>query len=87
MRPENSYAVRMTARQRKETYFPELEGEQRRLADEWLGEYLRLILRIVKDRRGRAAFDICPQPALDDNSGTGKVRTPKATDPPLGLPK
>lgn len=33
-----------------DTYFPELDGEQQRLADEWLLRYLRLVLRIMRER-------------------------------------
>lgn len=32
------------------SYFPELKGEAQRLADEWLLQYLRLILRILRER-------------------------------------
>ena len=32
-----------------ETFFPELEGDEQRLADEWLREYLRLVVRIYRE--------------------------------------
>lgn len=31
------------------SYFPELQGEEQRQADEWLYEYLRLVIRIVRE--------------------------------------
>jgi hypothetical protein len=36
----------MIAQQRKDTYFPELEGDDRAGADAWLRDYLRLVIRI-----------------------------------------
>lgn len=80
------YAVRMTAQQRNESYFIELEGELQRLADAWLIDYLRLILRIAKGRRNRSRRDSYPQGDLDASHGTGKVRTPRTADPPPNLP-
>lgn len=32
-----------------ESYFPELKGDEQREADEWLHEYLRLVLRIHRE--------------------------------------
>lgn len=71
----------MTAHQRKDSYFPSLEGETQRLADEWLTSYLRLVLRIVRNAR-----ESYPQGLLDGFSGTGKVRTARTADPPVNLP-
>src|SRR4051812_46866016 len=34
------------AKRETSTFFPELEGEERKQADEWLGAYLALVLRI-----------------------------------------
>lgn len=31
------------------SYFPELQGEEQRQADEWLFDYLRLVIRIVRE--------------------------------------
>jgi hypothetical protein len=31
-----------------DTFFPELEGEERRQADAWLDDYLRIVIRIYK---------------------------------------
>jgi hypothetical protein len=42
---------RMTAPQRKETYFPELQGQDREDADDWLLDYLRLVIQIQRRRR------------------------------------
>lgn len=54
----------MTA-QRKESYFPELEGEEQRVADEWLDDYLRLVLRI---RRG--LLDLLRMPPMSAGDPT-----------------
>jgi hypothetical protein len=32
-----------------ETFFPELEGDEREQADAWLHEYLRLVIRIHRE--------------------------------------
>ncbi len=32
-----------------ETFFPELEGDERENADEWLYDYLRLVIRIHRE--------------------------------------
>lgn len=42
------YRGRM-ATQDPETYFPELENEERSRADEWLRDYLRLVIRIHRE--------------------------------------
>jgi hypothetical protein len=76
----------MTAHKRNDSYFHELDGELQRLADEWLVEYVRLILRLVRNRRGHHRAESYPQSALDDDAGTGKVRTPRTADPPPNLP-
>ena len=34
-----------------DTFFPELGGDERRLADEWLEDYLRIVIRICRERR------------------------------------
>jgi hypothetical protein len=34
-----------------DTFFPELDGEARRKADEWLRAYLSLVIRIYKESR------------------------------------
>ena len=73
--PRVRYAVRMTAPQRKETNFPELDGEEQRTADEWLEGYLKLLVRIWREHLARQANASCPQTALDVHEGTGKVRT------------
>ncbi len=75
------YAGRMTAHRRNESYFPELEGDAQRLADEWLSSYLRLVLRILQSAR-----ESYPQVAVDDSRGTGRVRTARRADPPPNLP-
>jgi hypothetical protein len=64
----------MTAPQRKDSYFPELEGDEQRLADEWLEGYLRLVVRIYREHleSRRASY---PQEAIDAVAGTGSVRT------------
>lgn len=33
-----------------ETFFPELDGDDRRRADEWLHDYLRLVIRIHREQ-------------------------------------
>jgi hypothetical protein len=76
----------MTAHKRKESYFPELDGELQRLADEWFLDYLRLIRRIAVDARARSVHDTYPHSEVDRNSGTGKVRTRKTVEPPSNLP-
>lgn len=58
-----------------ETYFPELDGDDRRQADEWLHEVLRLVLRIHRDHLERHALDY-PQRSLDNTDGTGTLSTP-----------
>jgi hypothetical protein len=65
--------MRMTA-QRNTTYFPELEGEERAAADEWLFGYLKLVMRIWRDHRNARA-ESYPQAGVDESSGTGRVRT------------
>jgi hypothetical protein len=65
----------MTAPQRKDTYFPGLDGAQRREADAWLRDYLRLVVRIYRDYLERSATTN-PHSALDSHNGTGKVCTP-----------
>lgn len=75
-RSDMFYAVRMTAPQRKESYFPELEGDDKRLADEWLDGYLQLVNRIRREHLDRAPRpQSYPQAPVDDSSGTGTVRT------------
>ncbi len=32
-----------------ETFFPDIEGEERQAADEWLDEYLRLVMAIYRE--------------------------------------
>ena len=44
----------MTA-QESETFFPELDGDERRRADEWLTGYIDLIRRIQEQHERRAA--------------------------------
>jgi hypothetical protein len=65
----------MTAPQRKDTYFPELEGEEQRAADEWLEGYLRLLMRIRREHLARQEDGSYPQTRVDTRAGTGKVRT------------
>ncbi len=77
---------RMTAPQRKDSYFPELEGDAQRLADEWLVDYLRLVLRIAREHLERSRASSYPQVQVDDSCGTGRVRTAKTADPPHNLP-
>jgi hypothetical protein len=43
-----SYRVRMVS-QKPETFFPELEGDEQIRADEWLHDYLRLVVRIHRE--------------------------------------
>lgn len=35
----------------EDTFFPELEGEERQHADEWLEDYLRIVIQICRERR------------------------------------
>lgn len=76
----------MTAPQRKNTYFPELEGDEQHRADEWLDGYLRLVIRIQREYREGTSSKSYPQPSIDESVGTGKVRTadlhrPNVTNP------
>ena len=64
----------MTAQQRKESYFPELTGEEQRETDEWLRDYLRLVIRIHREHLENAKSS-CPQASVEESCGTGKVRT------------
>ncbi len=80
-RREVFYAVRMTAQQRKESYFPELTGEEQREADEWLRDYLRLVVRIHREHL-EGANSSYPQVSVDESRGTGKVRTANRLDAP-----
>ena len=70
---QNFYAVRMTAQQRKESYFPELQGEEQQSADEWLDGYLRLVIRIWHGHLEGQKTSSYPQVAVDDAAGTGNV--------------
>jgi len=76
----------MTAHERNESYFPELDGELQKLADAWLVDYLRFVLRLVKERHDRLGPESYPQAHLDDSPGTGKVRTRRTAEPPPNLP-
>ena len=72
----------MTAPQRKSSYFPELKGERQREADEWLREYLRLVIRIHRDHLARSSDNAAMPTSIDDTNGTGKLCTPKFGDAP-----
>ena len=37
------------------TYFPELQGEERREADEWFEGYVRLVICIYREHKERTA--------------------------------
>ncbi len=67
----------MTAQQRKESYFPELTGDKQREADEWLRDYLRLVIRIHREHLEQAKSSY-PQALVEESCGTGKVRTAKS---------
>ena len=57
-----------------ESFFPELEGEEQRLADEWLHDYLRLIIRIHHESI-EATTDVIHSDPIDVPRGTGKLCT------------
>jgi hypothetical protein len=56
-----------------DTCFPELQGEERREADERLAAYLRLVFRIYREHveSNRTEF-LRPLP-LDSTDGTGRI--------------
>lgn len=55
------------------TFFHELNGDERERADEWLREYLRIIIRIAHSTASRSS-DV-PNADVDNPHGTGKVKT------------
>ena len=57
-----------------ESFFPELEGEEQRLADEWLHDYLRLVIRIHRESI-EADADAIHSSQIDVPRGTGKLCT------------
>ena len=50
-----------------ETFFPELAGDQRERADEWLYAYLQLIIRIHRERSEATALDLSTAARLTDS--------------------
>jgi hypothetical protein len=56
------------------TFFPELDGDERRAADRWLHDYLRLVIRIYQDSL-RSSDSGCPQVEFDESRGTGTLST------------
>lgn len=71
----------MSAHQRTTTYFPELTGDEQREADAWFLSYLRLVVRIFRERSFARASSY-PQVPVDETRGTGKVRTARNQRPP-----
>lgn len=67
----------------RDSFFPELDGDERRQADEWLLDYLRLILHILRERGQAAVSARYPHPRIDDSNGTGRICTPHDTGPRL----
>ena len=54
--------------QKPETFFPELNGEDREHADEWLYDYLRLVIRIHREHLAtRNESPLSTAPSLTDS--------------------
>lgn len=64
-----------------DTLFPELDADERHVADEWLNGYLRLVLRILRERRTPSDTITCPHPPIDGSRGTGTIGTPRNNAP------
>ncbi len=68
------------AKEKPPTFFPELDGEERDRADEWLHDYLRLIMRIHKEHADATAAKLSTAEPLTDSEVLASFVRPPSTN-------